>query len=192
MQAFEKRNAQLGRVRAVFLQAEQHDADHEAGENLIAKFGARRQAHTPFAHDFVVIVDETDRAESDGGADGQQDVSVAQIGPEQSGNDDRSDNQHAAHGGRSGFFLMSFGTFFANVLFYLQRAQPLDNPGAQQQRKQQRGDAGDSGAHGDVAENVERAEVRPQQEIEKVVEHQREPWDSSVAPEFAAALLARG
>src|ERR1700722_970828 len=175
MQAFEKRNAQRGGVGAVFLQAEQHDADHEAGQNLIAKFGARRQAHTPFAHDFVVIVDETDGAESDGGADGQQDVSVTQIGPEQSGNYDRSDNQHAAHGGRSGFFLMSFGTFFANVLFYLQRAQPLDHPGPQQQRKQQRGDAGDSGAHGDVAENVERTEVRPQQEVEEVVKHQRGP-----------------
>src|SRR5277367_3501161 len=185
MQAFEKRNAELRGIGAVFLQAEEHDADDETGEHLVAKFRARSEAQVSFADDFVVVVDETDRAEGDGGPDGEKHVGVAQIGPEQSGDHDGGDDQHTAHGGGSGFFLVRFGAFFADVLLHLQRAQALDDPGAHEQRKQQGGNAGDGGAHGDVAENVERAEVRPQQEVEEVVEHQREPLGWRVGATFA-------
>ena len=63
-----------------------------------------------------VVVGESDGGEGAGGEHGDPDEAIAQIGPQQRGHNDRDDDQQAAHGGRAGFFLVSFRAFFADVL----------------------------------------------------------------------------
>jgi hypothetical protein len=72
------------------------------------------------AQDFVVIIHKTDGTERHGRADGEQHVGVTQVRPQERRNHDGGDNQHAAHGRRSGFLLVGLGTFVANILLHLQ------------------------------------------------------------------------
>ena len=61
------------------------------------------------------------------------DEAVAQVGPQQSWDHDGDRDQQAAHGGRAGFFLMSLGAFFADVLADLKFAQAVDDERADDQ-----------------------------------------------------------
>ena len=66
---------------------------------------------------------------------------------------------------------MGLGTFFADVLANLKLAQLANQPRTKDQRQEHRGQAGVNRAHRDVAKNVERAEVAPQNFDEDVVKH---------------------
>src|SRR5580704_17871279 len=66
---------------------------------------------------------------------------------------------------------MRLWPLFANKLFHLQIAQPVNHPGPEQKRNQKRRKARDRRANRDVAKNVQRAEIWAQYIKEKVVEH---------------------
>src|SRR5579872_5466908 len=171
MEALKKWNAELGGILAEALEGEKNGADADAGENLKRKFGNGAQAEIAVQRDFFVVVDKADGTESDSGAESEHGVGVAKIRPQQSGNRDGNNDENTAHGGCAGFGLVSFGAFFANELLDLKSAKFFEDPGLHGERENQRGDAGDGGADGNVAENVEGADVWVESVIEEVVEH---------------------
>src|SRR5579862_209528 len=171
MEALKKWNAELGGVLAEALEGEKNGADADAGENLKRKFGNGAQAEIAVQRDFFVVVDKADGTESDSGAESEHGVGISKVGPKQSGNGDGYDDENAAHGGRAGFGLVRLGTFFANELLDLKSAKLFEDPGLHGERENQRGDAGDGGADGNVAEHVEGANVWVESVIEEVVEH---------------------
>ena len=91
--------------------------------------------------------------------DGDPDKAIAQVGPQQRGDDDGNRNQQAAHGGRACFFLMSLGAFFADVLADLKFAQAVDDHRTNDQSGEQGGQAGEGSAKRQIAENAEWREV---------------------------------
>ena len=73
---------------------------------------------------------------------GDPDERVGGIGPQQGGQQDGDDDEHAAHGGRAGFLLVRLRAVFADVLADLEFAQLLDDVRADEQRDEQRREAG--------------------------------------------------
>src|ERR1700681_4822594 len=61
--------------------------------------------------------------------------------------------------------------FLTNILADLQLAQLANQPGSKYKREKHGGEAGIYRAYGDVAKNVERAEIFLQDMVEKVVKH---------------------
>ena len=89
---------------------------------------------------------------------------IAQIGPQKSRNNDRDHNQQSSHRGSSGLFLVSFGTFFADVLPDLEITQAPDHQRPHNQSSEQRGQAGKRSAKRDVPEDTEGRDVMLQLE----------------------------
>src|SRR5258708_4772801 len=96
---------------------------------------------------------------------------VAQVRPQQRGNHDGNDDEDAAHGWCAGLLLVRLGTLFTNVLPDLKLAQFVDEPWAQNNAEEERGQAGKRRAKGRVAEHAERADVSLQLFVEQPVEH---------------------
>ena len=96
--------------------------------------------------DLNVVVGKTDGGESRGREHGNPDKRIAQVGPEQRGNQDGDGNQQAAHGGRAGLFLMSLRAFFADVLPDLKITQPLNHDRTDDQAGEKRSKTGEGGA----------------------------------------------
>ena len=128
------------------------------------------QAQIAAMHHLGVVVGESDGRERAGGKHGNPHEAIAQIGPQQRGNDDRDDDQQSAHGRRAGFFLMSLRAFFANVLSDLKFAQAADDQRTHDQRGEQRGKAGECRAERDVAKDAERRNVMLQLDEQQPVE----------------------
>ena len=66
---------------------------------------------------------------------------------------------------------MALGAFFTNVLANLKFAQLADEQRAQHDAEQERGDAGEGGADGDVAEEAEAADGGIETIVEEIVKH---------------------
>jgi len=104
---------------------------------------------------FCVVVGESDGRIGTDGKNGDPDEAIAEIRPQQRGNDDGDHDQQAAHRGRTGFLLMRLGTFFADVLADLEITQSPDDEWPDDQSREQGGEAGEGGAEGDVSKNTE-------------------------------------
>ncbi len=104
------------------------------------------------------------------GEDGDPDEGIAEIGPEQRGDEDCDGDQQAAHGRRAGFFLMGLRAFFADVLADLKVAQALNYDRADDESGEKRGEAGEGGAEREIAEDAERRKVMVELQIEQPVE----------------------
>ena len=64
------------------LQNDQRDGDDHAGRDLVADFGARREAKVAAMNNFQIVIGKTNRTESDGGKHGDPNKGIAQVGPE--------------------------------------------------------------------------------------------------------------
>ena len=133
-------------------------------------FARAGKAKVASVRHFGVVVGESDGREGAGGENRDPDKAVAQIGPEQSGNDDRDHNQQSAHGGRAGFFLVRFRPFFANVLSDLEFAQAVDDQRAHDQRGKQSGKTGERGAKRQIAKNSKGRKIMLQLHKQQPVE----------------------
>ena len=111
---------------------------------------------------FQIIIGESNGGEGTSRKHGDPYKRIRQIGPQQCGHDDRDCNQQAAHRGRARFLLVSFRPFFADVLAYLELAQPANHERTHDEPGEQRCQTGKSGAKSQVAENSERREVMEQ------------------------------
>src|SRR3954462_3828356 len=56
-----------------------------------------------------VVVGESDGGKRTSGKNSDPHETVAQVGPEKRGHDDRDDDQQSPHGGLAAFFLWAFG-----------------------------------------------------------------------------------
>src|SRR5207248_9862592 len=121
-------------------------------------FAAPGKAEIAAIYDFEIVVSKSDAGEGQRGQDGEPDEAIRQIGPQQGWNDNRDHDQHAAHGGRAGFFGVGFGTLGANVLADLKFAKLADNSGTDDQSHEQGGEAGKGGAKSKITEEAERSE----------------------------------
>src|ERR1035438_6740411 len=132
--------------------------------------GAPGQAQVSATGHLGVIVGECESRERAGGEHGNPHEAVAQVRPQQGGNDDRNHDQQSAHGGRAGFFLMRLRTLFANVLSDLEVAEAADDQRAHDQRGKQGGKAGECRAEGDVAKDAEGRNIVLQLDEQQPVE----------------------
>src|SRR5262249_42860991 len=100
------------------------------------------------------------------------DERISQIGPQHSWQNDRDDDEYAAHSGRARLGLMRFGTLFPNMLADLKLAQASNQPRTENQADQQRGDSRISRPKREVAENVQNAKWSPvlPERVEEFVE----------------------
>ena len=117
-------------------------ADGKRTANLIGHLAPAADAEVLVLGDLGVVVQETNSAVSHQGEDGDPDVGIAQVRPEERGDDDGNNDEDAAHGGRACFFLMGFRPFLTDVLSDLELAELMDQPGsegnAEEQRRQAR------------------------------------------------------
>jgi hypothetical protein len=110
------------------------------------------------------------------------DEAVRQVEPQQRGEGDGEQHQHAAHGGRAALGQVRLHAVAAHRLADLQRGEPADHPRAGGQADQQRGHRGHHGAEGEVLEHAQEAEFRRQR---------LQPFArlSSIAPHASLLLL---
>ena len=142
-----------------------------------------------------VVVGEAQRAVAQRDEQHRPDIAVAQIDPEQRGDRQREQDQHAAHRRRALLLdQMPFRAVAADRLAVaLQRLQPADQRRAEDEADDQRGQAGGARAEGDVAQQVEQDELAGQRPGE-VVQHQAasarqfECVDHQLHPAAEAAL----
>src|SRR6202140_2585135 len=129
-----------------------------------------------------VVVGKSDGGERTGGEHGNPYKAIAQVRPKQCGDDDRDDNQQSSHGGRTGFFLVSLGTLFANELSDLELAQAANDEGSYDESSKQGGKAGECRAEGNVAKDAERRNIVLQLD-------EQQPVEQSASVPFRKTLL---
>src|ERR1700676_3167763 len=113
-------------------------------------------------HDFDVVVTKADGGKSRRSNNGNPHESVGQVSPQQGRNHDRDGNQQPAHSGSSRFFLVGFRSFLADVLSDLKFAETIDDERANDESGEQRGQAGERGSKGQIAEDAKGREIMKQ------------------------------
>src|ERR1700688_706748 len=113
-------------------------------------------------HNFDVVVTEADGGEGRRGQNGNPHESISQISPQQGWNHDGNGNQQAAHCGSPGFFLVGFGSLFADVLSDLKFAEAINDKRANDKSREQRGETGERGPKGQIAEDAKRRKIMKQ------------------------------
>ena len=164
---FEKRHRYLGgKVR---MGVEQHPADG-CQNGLQQKFfpGAEPLAALLDLHQ--IVIGETDGAETHDDQQGDPDIEIGQVGPQQGRRHHRADNQHAPHGGGPRFFVVGFRPVLTDELPDLHLAQALDHPGTEEKTDDERRQAGVDRPKRNVAEDIERRDAGVQR-IEEMVDH---------------------
>ena len=106
--------------------------------------------------DFGIIIGKADQPEPDGDKQHDPDIGGIHAGPEQGGEQQCPQDQHAAHGGRASFGEMTGRAIIADRLAgFLAAAQQVDQRPAKDKTENQRSKEGPAGAKGDVAKQVE-------------------------------------
>ena len=122
------------------------------------------------ADQFQIVVDGADGAETDGHDQHRPDITVPEIGPQKGTDGEGEENDDAAHGGGALFgqqvVLWPIGADRLAILLML--AQPSDHDRSDDEADDQRGDDRAAGPEGNVAEQVEDADLIGQG-IEKVI-----------------------
>ncbi len=170
MKLFDEGHHQLGRIGVARLHGNQRHRDQDAHGNLQAQLGFRGEPQIPSVHHFDVVVGKSNGGEGAGGKHRDPYEQVAQVGPQQSRDHDGNGDQQAAHGRSAGFFLMGLGPLFPDELADLKFAQPVDDDGADNQCREQCGEAGKSCTKGQITENTEWREVVEQLQVQQPVE----------------------
>src|SRR5262245_2276223 len=167
----EEGEGELGREEALVRHVAEQDADGEGQGDLQRELPAGRQPQVVLARDLHVVVPETDRPEGDHRRHRDPDERVAEVGPEQGRRHDRGDDEDPAHRRRAALGLVRLRALLADLLADLEAAEAVDEPPAEEERDQHRGDDGHRRPEGDVAEDVE-GDGPGVQLVEEVVEHQ--------------------
>src|SRR2546427_542266 len=171
MKPLEDGHEKLRQTRAVGPKKQHPRARPKTHHNLQEQL--RSPGHAPAMPlcQLAVVVREPHRREAQHREQRDQHKRVGQVRPEQRWNSRRQHDQHSAHRRSPGLCLMPLRTLFADHLADLQLAEFPDHPWPEHQRQKQRRQARIRGAHRDVAEHVQRAEVFLQELIEEVVKH---------------------
>ncbi len=171
MESLQKRKDELRRVSTVGGQDKKHDANNQADESLKINFLLRGETQIALIRDFRVIIDEANDRKTEKRKKRKQDKRIGQIRPKENRHCRGKNDEHAAHGRRTRFLLVRLGALLANELADLQFAEIPDKPGTKDQRQKHRRKARVHGPHGDVTENIQRAEVVLQRVVKEVIKH---------------------
>ena len=98
------------------------------------------------------------------------DIDIAEVRPQQGGQDECKQNQQPAHGRRSRFAQVVFRSVVPDFFSYFQFLQKPDHGWSDQQTQNQRGNPGPRRAERDVPEHVQERIVRAEW-IKKVIKH---------------------
>src|ERR1017187_5021513 len=158
-EALEERDVHRGAEIAPGAHEEQGGGETEAHDELVDQLALAADSEIAPIGVFGVVVQKTDPAEGEQGEDGNPHVGVAQVGPEQRGDNDGDDDEDAAHGGGAGFLLVRFGAFLPDELADLELAKLVDEPWTQRDAQEERGERGEGGARSSVSEDAERADA---------------------------------
>src|SRR6185312_3958161 len=134
-----------------------------------------------------IIVGKSDCRESASGKNRNPDKAVRQIGPKQCRHNDGDNDEQAAHGRRSRFFLVCFGALFANVLADLKFAQAINDQRADNEPGEKSGEAGEGRAEREIAENAEGRKIMEKFQVQQPVEQ-----SASVLRSFSSFFEFRG
>src|SRR5258706_8086385 len=170
MELLEKWHNQLGRIHPIGLHGDQHHRNHDAGCDLQPQLCPPRQPQVPAVHHFCVIVSKSNRRKRARSENRDPYEPVAQVRPQQRRHHDGYGDQQPPHRRSPGFFLMSFRTFFPNVLSNLELAQPVDHQRSHDKRGKQCGKTGKRGAERQVAEDAEWRKIMLQLHEQQPVE----------------------
>ena len=105
----------------------QIDGDDDTDHRLPEIFPARGQAFRVAVDHLLPIVDPANGTEADGHDQHHPHVAVGEVGPQQRGDGDGDQNQHAAHGRRSGFGEMGLRPVSTHCLADFLGCQPADD-----------------------------------------------------------------
>ena len=111
---------------------------------------------------FAPVVGPADGAEAQRDQQHNPHETVAQVGPQQCGNGNRQQHQHAAHGGRAALAQVRLHGVLADRLADLQRHQAPDHERPGDQTDQQGRQRCHHGPEGQVLEHPEKTEFRRQ------------------------------
>ena len=119
----------MGGVNALAAYYEQRKRDGHSADHLQAHLLRRGKAEIAPLDDLDVVIRKTDGAECQRGKHHQPDEGIRQIAPQQRRQKDGDTDEHAPHGGGTGFLLMVLGTILADVLADLEFTQLLNDEG---------------------------------------------------------------
>jgi hypothetical protein len=181
-QILEEREDEPRVVQRRVVRREHHHrhAHAEPDEDLPAHLVARNEPMVGAPNDLEIVVGEADDTESCRRQDGDPDVRIRKIRPQQGGDDRRRQDQQSAHGRRSRLGAMRLRSFLPDDLPDLEITQLADHPGSEQQAEDERRQARRRRAKRDVARDVEDAEVgrdiseRRQQPVQHLRELRRD------------------
>src|SRR5205814_340259 len=108
--AFEERKDQTRVVLAVVSEDQQDAANDQPDDYLKAELVPRQQTVMRTADDLQIVVRKSDGAESGGAQQGDPDVYIREVRPQERGHERRGQNQQPAHRGRAGFGTMCLRT----------------------------------------------------------------------------------
>ena len=168
---------------------DQHDGGDQADAALAQQLQPAGQAAARALGELEIVVGEADQPVAQGDDQHDPDIAVAQVRPEQRGRGQRQQDQHAAHGGRALLGQqVALGPVQADRLaLALLPLQPADQGRADQEADQERRHHRAAGAEGDVADDVEGADLVRERE-EQAVEHQAAFLMTPPAPEPARPI----
>ena len=113
----------------------------------------------PLAEDLDVVVQPADQPQPDGRDDHQLDVDVVEPSEEQDRDEDRQQDDDAAHRGGAAFLELSLEPEVADVLADLLAAQEVDDLAAEDDDDQQREDDGRRRAERNILEHTRARDV---------------------------------
>ncbi len=138
---------------------EQHYSRRSADNRLPKILPAGRQAPRVTFHDFAIVINPTDCAEQERHQQGDPDVAVTKIRPEQRTDANGHQDQCATHSRGASFAEMGLRTVISHRLTNLVLAQLADHHGADDQRNQQRGECAQNSTQGQVLKHRQCGEI---------------------------------
>ena len=134
---------------------EEDDADEQRDCDLRGQPDLSRHPPAVLLGELPVVVEKADEAESEHHHDDEPDVADGQIGPEERGDRDGEDDQDAAHRRCPLFGEMGIRSVLADGLADLERLELADQPGADDETDDERGDRRIDRPKGDVPKDIE-------------------------------------
>ncbi|KFB67656.1 MAG: hypothetical protein CAPSK01_003099 [Candidatus Accumulibacter vicinus] len=110
-------------------------------------------------HHFLPVVVPADATETNGHGQHHPHVTIAEVTPQQRGDDDGNQNQGSAHGRCAGFDQMRFRAIAPHRLADLLGGQPADQAWSGNEGNDQRGHCRQHRAQGDIPEHIESPHV---------------------------------
>ena len=133
MEALNEGNDESRGILSCCLQHYQDNRDDDADQELQEQLAASGQPEIAMMNYLEIIIGETNRRKAQRRNDGDPNILVRQIRPQQRRNDDGYGDEHPAHGGRTRLLLMRSRSLFTDILANLKFSELPDYAGSNDQ-----------------------------------------------------------